>query len=196
MKKNFHQSILSIFKENIDIKLKILDSNLIDQILDTGLLLSKVLNNNGKIFFAGNGGSFADSQHLAAEFTSRFLIDRAALPAIALGTNSSSLSAISNDYDFKSIFSRELQALGTNRDVFIPITTSGNSQNLIEAVKVAKKIGLKIIALTGTSGGALNKLCNCIKVPSSNTPRIQECHILIGHILCQIVEEETFKPIK
>lgn len=193
MKKNYHQSILSIFKENIDLKIQIMNSNIVDQILETAQLVSNILKNNGKLFFAGNGGSFADSQHLAAEFTSRFLFEREALPAISLGTNSSSLSAISNDYDFKNIFSRELLALGSKRDIFIPITTSGNSKNLIEAVKTAKSIGLKIIAFTGATGGALNELCDCIKVPSINTPRIQECHILIGHILCQVVEEEIFK---
>ena len=111
------------------------------------MLLIDCLQKGGKVFFAGNGGSFADSQHIATEFTSKFLLDRSALPAIALGTNSSSMSAISNDYGFKKIFSRELDSLSTSKDMFIPISTSGNSHNLIEAVKTANKKGLK----TGSS---------------------------------------------
>ena len=181
------------FKESISLKSDILNSNLINQIGEVGKLLINILNNRGKIFFAGNGGSFADSQHLAAEFTSRFLFDRNALPAIALSTNSSNMSAISNDYDYENIFARELYALGSNKDIFIPISTSGNSKNLIKAVNVANNKGLKIIALTGSTGGTLSELCECIKVPSTNVPRIQECHILIGHLLCQIAEEGIFK---
>ena len=154
--------------------------------------MAKILEGR-KIFFAGNGGSFADSQHLAAEFISKFLFERDALPAIALGTNSSNMSAIGNDYGYKNVFSRELFALGSKNDIFIPITTSGNSENLIEAVITANNAGLKSIALTGATGGALNELCECIKIPSTNVPRIQECHILIGHLLCQIAEESIFK---
>lgn len=186
--------IQNSFDESIKLKSNILNSNIIDQIGNVALNIVNSFQNEGKIFFAGNGGSFADSQHLAAEFVSRFLFDRRALPAIALGTNSSGMSAISNDYDYKDIFSRELDALASKKDFFIPITTSGNSKNLIEAVKLAKVKGLKIIALTGATGGALSELCDCIKVPSINVPRIQECHILIGHILCQIVEKKIFKP--
>ena len=152
------------------------------------------MESRGKIIFAGNGGSFADSQHLAAEFISRFLFDRSALPAIALGTNSSNMSAIGNDYGYENVFARELDALGSKGDIFIPITTSGNSPNLIEAVKIASDRKLKTIALTGETGGALGSMCECLKIPSSNVPRVQESHILIGHILCQIAEEGIFKP--
>ena len=180
-------------RESINIKSEILKSDLLSQIEKVGISLIDCLQKGGKVFFAGNGGSFADSQHIATEFTSKFLFDRSALPAIALGTNSSSMSAISNDYGFKKIFSRELVSLSSNKDIFIPITTSGNSHNLIEAVKTANDKGLKIVALTGSTGGALAKICECIKVPSDNVPRIQECHILIGHLLCQIVEEGIFK---
>lgn len=194
MKEKVNNIIKTSFEESIKLKSEILNSNLLNQIGEVGLSLIDCLQNGGKIFFAGNGGSFADSQHLAAEFTSRFLFDRGALPAIALGTNSSNMSAISNDYDYKNIFSRELSALASNKDIFIPITTSGNSKNLIEAVITANDKGLKSVALTGATGGALVKLCECIKVPSTNVPRIQECHILIGHLLCQIAEEEIFKP--
>jgi len=185
--------IKNSLKESINIKTEILNSNLLEQIENISLLIVKCLQNGGKIFFAGNGGSFADSQHLAAEFVSRFLFERDALSAIALGTNSSNMSAIGNDYGYESIFSRELYALGSNKDLFIPITTSGNSKNLVEAVKVANKMKLKSVALTGETGGKLNELCECLKIPSSEVPRIQECHIMIGHILCHIAEEKIFK---
>jgi D-sedoheptulose 7-phosphate isomerase len=193
MRKRVEDIIKTSIEESIKLKSQILNSSLLNQIEKVGLLVVHSLQNGGKIFFAGNGGSFADSQHLAAEFISRFLFNRDALPAIALGTNSSVMSAISNDYDYKNIFSRELHALGSNKDIFIPITTSGNSKNLIEAVKIANNKGLKSIAITGATGGALNELCECIKVPSTNVARIQECHIMIGHLLCQIAEDEIFK---
>jgi len=193
MKNSIHQIINNSFKDSINIKSKILESNLINQIEKVSLLVMNCLQNGGKIFFAGNGGSFADSQHLAAEFVSRFLIERNALAAIALGTNSSNMSAIGNDYGYEKIFSRELDALGSNKDIFIPITTSGNSKNLIEAVNTSNKIGMRSVALTGATGGALSELCECIKIPSKDVPRIQECHILIGHLMCQIAEQEIFK---
>ena len=193
MKEKINNIIKNSFKESINLKSEILNSKLINQIGEVGQLLINILHNGGKVFFAGNGGSFADSQHLAAEFTSRFLFDRNALPTIALATNSSNMSAISNDYDYENIFSRELYALASNKDIFIPISTSGHSKNLIKGVKTAKNKGLKIIALTGATGGTLSELCDCIKVPSTNVPRIQECHILIGHLLCQIAEEGIFK---
>ena len=153
----------------------------------------KVLNTNGKIILAGNGGSFADAQHIAAEFVSRFLFDRPALASIALGCNSSTLSAIGNDYGYESSFSRELAALAQPNDIFIPISTSGNSPNILEAVKVAQDKKMTICGLTGKTGGALAKACTCIQVPSDETPRIQECHILIGHIICELVEKTLFK---
>ena len=193
MKKKIYKIIKNSFKESINLKSKIFKSKLINQIEELSTEVIETLQNGGKVFFAGNGGSFADSQHLAAEFISRFLFDRKALPSIALGTNSSNMSAISNDYDFKKVFARELYALGSSKDILIPITTSGNSKNLIEAVRTANKIGIKSVALTGATGGKLSGLCECIKVPSVSVPRIQECHILIGHLLCQIAEKEIFK---
>ena len=193
MKEKIIDIIKSGLNESINLKSEISNSVIISQIEKVSMLLIDCLQKGGKVFFAGNGGSFADSQHIATEFTSKFLLDRSALPAIALGTNSSSMSAISNDYGFKKIFSRELDSLSTSKDMFIPISTSGNSHNLIEAVKTANKKGLKTVALTGSTGGELANICECIKVPSDNVPRIQECHILIGHLLCQIVEEEIFK---
>ena len=194
MKNRINSIIANCFKDSISLKKEILNSHITDQIAETGNSIIECLASGGTIFFAGNGGSFADSQHLAAEFISRFLFDRNALSAIALGTNSSNMSAIGNDYGYENVFSREIYALGSKNDIFIPITTSGNSLNLIEAVKVAKQKEIKIIAMTGQSGGDLDQICQCIKVPSTDVPRIQECHILIGHLLCQIAEEGIFKP--
>jgi len=142
----------------------------------------------GKIIFAGNGGSFADAQHLSAEFTSRFLFDRAPLPSLALGTNSSAISAIGNDYGYDQVFSRELRGIAQPHDVFIGISTSGNSLNIVRAVEAAVESGIRTVVLTGQRGGVIAAFCECLHVPSSDTPRIQECHILLGHILCELVE--------
>ena len=147
----------------------------------------------GKIIFAGNGGSFADAQHLSAEFTSRFLIDRAPLASIVLAANNSAISAIGNDYGYEFVFARELEALARSEDVFIAISTSGNSANILEAVKVAKARGVETVAWTGASGGRLFELCECLRVPSQVTARIQESHILVGHILCGLVEAWYFQ---
>jgi D-sedoheptulose 7-phosphate isomerase len=151
------------------------------------------LSNGGKIILAGNGGSFADAQHLSAEFTSRFMFDRNPLPSIALGTNSSAMSAIGNDYGYEEVFSRELDSIATSNDLFIPISTSGNSKNIINAIEVAMNKNIRVIALSGSSGGLIKPLCECICIPSNNTARIQEAHIMIGHIICGIVEAEFFK---
>lgn len=151
------------------------------------------LRQGGKILFAGNGGSFADSQHLAAEFVSRLQFDRAPLPSIALATNSSSMSAIGNDYGYDQIFARELSALAGPHDVFVPITTSGNSPNILAAVAVARELSIRSMGFTGQSGGKLAAACPCLRVPSSRTERIQEGHILLGHILCGLVESAYFK---
>jgi len=146
----------------------------------------------GKIIFAGNGGSFADAQHLTAEFVSRFMIERNPLPAIALGTNSSVMSAVGNDYGFQEVFAREIEAIGNHNDIFIPISTSGNSKNVLNAVDVALRKSIYTIGLTGQNGGVLSEKCETINVPTTVTARIQECHILLGHVLCQIVEENYF----
>lgn len=151
------------------------------------------LKEGGKIIFAGNGGSFADAQHLTAEFISRLQFDRAALASLALGTNSSSMSAIGNDYGYDQVFAREIIAMGSEKDIFIPITTSGNSPNILEAVIQAKKLNIKTMGLTGSTGGKLISSCECICVPSLRTERIQEAHILIGHIVCGLVENLYFK---
>jgi D-sedoheptulose 7-phosphate isomerase len=155
-------------------------------------LVCDSLCSGGKVIFAGNGGSFADAQHLSAEFTSKFLLDRAPISSIVLGANSSSISAIGNDFGYDQVFARELGGIAKSMDVFIPISTSGNSKNIIEAAKVSSSLNIKTIGFTGFSGGELKNYCSCIQIPSSDVARIQECHITIGHILCQLVEESFF----
>ena len=162
----------------------------IEKLVDDCLISLK---SGGKIIFCGNGGSFADSQHLAAEFVSRLRFDRSPLASIALGTNSSNMSAIGNDYGYDQVFKREIIALGCKKDIFIPISTSGNSFNVIEAIKEANQIGIKTIAFTGGNGGKISNICECIIVPSNSTEKIQEVHIMLGHILCYLIESNFFK---
>lgn len=153
---------------------------------------TQCLKRGGKVIFAGNGGSFADAQHLSAEFISRFMFDRASLASVVLGANNSAMSAIGNDYGFDQIFARELEGLAKENDIFIPISTSGNSRNILESVNKAKELGLITLAFTGLDGGKLKLLCDCIQIPLNDTARIQECHIMLGHILCQLVEKSIF----
>lgn len=158
--------------------------------------LIAAIKQGNKILLFGNGGSAADAQHIAAEFVGRFAFDRPALPALALSVNSSSVTAIGNDYGFNQIFSRQIEALGRTGDVAIGISTSGNSPNVLSAMTTSKKMGLRTIALTGGTGGKLKANMDvdyCICIPASETPRIQECHILIGHIISEIVELDLFK---
>jgi D-sedoheptulose 7-phosphate isomerase len=169
------------------------DEKLIGQIEKLAADCVQSLKSGGKVIFAGNGGSFADAQHLSAEFISRFMFDRAPLASLVLGANNSAISAIGNDYGYEQVFARELLGVARSGDVFIPITTSGNSRNILLAVEAAKKQGLTTLAFTGEGGGKLAGLCNCLFVPSRETARIQECHILIGHIVCGLVEQQYFK---
>jgi len=149
------------------------------------------LKKGGKIIFCGNGGSAADSQHLAAELVGRFLKEKKPLASLALSVNTSILTAVGNDYGFEKIFSKQIEALGKSRDLLIAISTSGNSKNVVEAVKKAKEKGIKTIGFLGKDGGKLKKIVDIpLIVKSNNTARIQEMHILIGHILCEIIEEE------
>ena len=151
------------------------------------------LEKGGKIIFCGNGGSAADSQHLAAELVGRFLKERKSLPSLALSVNTSILTAVGNDYGFEKVFSKQIEALGKPKDLLIAISTSGNSKNIIEAVKKAKEKGIKTIGFLGKGGGKLKKLVDIsLIVESNNTPRIQEIHILIGHIICEIIENQMF----
>ncbi len=169
------------------------DEKLIGQIEKIAADCVQCLQAGGKVIFAGNGGSFADAQHLSAEFISRFMFDRAPLASLVLGANNSAISAIGNDYGYGQVFARELQGVARQGDVFIPITTSGNSRNILLAVEEAKKQGLTTLAFTGEGGGKLAGLCDCLCVPSRETARIQECHIMIGHIVCGLVEQQYFK---
>jgi D-sedoheptulose 7-phosphate isomerase len=148
-----------------------------------------------KVLLFGNGGSATDAQHIAAELVGRFAFDRPALPALSLATNLSAVTAIANDHGFRRVFSRQIEAFGRPGDVAIAISTSGNSRNVLQAVALAKKMRMHTAALTGRSGGKLKSIVDfCLRVPSDDTPRIQECHLLLGHILSEIVEQELFAP--
>jgi D-sedoheptulose 7-phosphate isomerase len=169
------------------------DGHFQEHVMQVALQMVKSLEAGGKVFWFGNGGSAADAQHLAAEFTGRFLKERRPLPSMALSVNSSSLTAIGNDYGFELVFARQLEALGKEGDVAVGITTSGNSPNVIKAIEVANAKSIYSVALTGKSGGALKNIAKCaIRIPSDETPRIQECHVLTGHLICEIVEEVMF----
>ncbi|EAJ8035798.1 D-sedoheptulose 7-phosphate isomerase [Campylobacter jejuni] len=191
---NLNSYIKEHFQESILVKEQILkDENLITLIKNTSLEVIKAYKNGNKTLLAGNGGSAADAQHIAGEFVSRFYFDRPGIASIALSTDTSILTAISNDYGYENLFARQVQAQGVKGDVFIGISTSGNSKNILKALELCKQKEIISIGLSGASGGAMNELCDyCIKVPSTCTPRIQEAHILIGHIICAIVEEELF----
>lgn len=169
------------------------DQALITQIHLMAQACLATLRSGGKIIFAGNGGSFADAQHLSAEFTSRFMMDREPLASVALATNNSAISAIANDYGYEQVFARELKAIARPEDIFVAISTSGNSANIVAAVSTAKQLGVPTVAWTGAGGGRLKNMCDCICIPSSETARIQECHILIGHIVCGQVERGYFQ---
>jgi D-sedoheptulose 7-phosphate isomerase len=186
--------IINEIQNSINVKNEILNNNeIISQIENLVNHCINSLKSGGKIIFCGNGGSFADSQHLTAELISRLRFDREPLPAIALGTNSSNMSAIANDYGYEQVFKREIIALANENDVFIPISTSGNSKNVIHAIKEANKKNIKTVALTGFSGGKIKELCDSIVIPSDIVEKIQEVHIMIGHILCFLIEEKLFK---
>ena len=173
-------------------------------IYDNDVLLEKIVkvaqacvaiykNSTNKTILAGNGGSAADAQHIAAELVGRYGFDRPSLPSLALTTDTSNLTAIGNDYGYDKVFSRQLEGMGQSGDLFIGISTSGNSQNIINAFEVAKQKGITTVALVGRDGGMMAKMADmAIVVPSESTPRIQESHILIGHIICDIIEKEIF----
>jgi D-sedoheptulose 7-phosphate isomerase len=181
-------TVEQIFLESIEVKQETLKKNL-PCIISAAELIIGALKSGHKLFFCGNGGSAADSQHIAAEFVGRFQKERKAWPAIALTTDSSALTALGNDYTFDIVFSRPLQALGQKGDVLIAISTSGNSKNVLEAVKQAKLMGINTIAVTGGKGGQLAGLCNIVIIAaSSKTARIQESHLVILHSLCELVE--------
>lgn len=169
------------------------DAALRAQIAESVALCVDTLRAGGKIMFAGNGGSAADAQHWAGELVSRFYYDRPGLPAIALTTDTSILTAIGNDYGFDYVFARQVEALGREGDVLVAISTSGNSANVVRAAEAARERGVRVIGLTGQGGGKLAPLSDlCFRIPSNETPRIQEGHEFIGHLLCALIEVEMY----
>lgn len=189
-----NNSIKEYIKESIDTKQKILtDEKLVSKIDDVATKIIDAYRVNQKVLVAGNGGSAADAQHIVAELVSKFSMDRPALNALALTTNTSILTAVGNDYNHDYIFSRQVEAYGNTGDIFVAISTSGNSKNIIKAIEIAKQKGLYVVGLTGVTQSQMDSLCDSIiKVPSNKTPIIQESHIMIGHIICGIVEREIF----
>jgi len=183
--------ISTILNDALSVHNKLIEDSKLQNIIDTiATTCITALKNGNKLIFCGNGGSFADAQHITAEFVGRFIKERESLPAITLGCNLSSTTSIGNDYSFDDIFSRELSSIGQEGDVFIGITTSGNSPNVVKALDTALKKGLHTFGFTGNKKGVITEKCSCIEVPSNSTPRIQECHILIGHIICELVDNE------
>ena len=155
------------------------------------------LQTGNKLLFAGNGGSAADCQHMAGEYVSRFLIERNGLPAIALTTDTSILTAIGNDYGYEMVFSRQIEALGRKGDLLFAYSTSGNSQNILKAVETAKRMGISVVGMTGLNRGKLDTMCDFIfKTPSMRTPQIQEGHLIAGHAICALVEKQFFQPTR
>ena len=186
------ETIIKILGESASIK-KMIALSVTDKIADAARMIIDAYKAGGKVLLIGNGGSAADAQHMAAELVGRFKRERAALPAIALTTDTSILTALANDYGYDTVFSRQIEALAAAGDILIAISTSGASPNILRAVETAKSKGVPVIALTGKTGGKLKGIADLtIAVPSDNTPRIQEAHITIEHIICQLVERELF----
>lgn len=187
-------SFLEILEASIEVKQKLADDDEFMLLLAEAVdLITSSLASAGRVLLCGNGGSAADAQHIAAEMTGRFYIDRPPLDAEALHVNSSYLTAVANDYDFNEVYSRLVRAKGRPGDILIALSTSGNSPNILQAVKAAKDLGMKVVGMTGMTGGQLAGFCDvCLKVPSKDTPRIQEAHITLGHIICYSIEQEFF----
>jgi D-sedoheptulose 7-phosphate isomerase len=188
------EKIKNIIQSSIDVKQQVLQNDeLISTVEKIADAINASLKNGGRIYFCGNGGSAADAQHLAAEFSGRFYVDRRALPAEALHCNTSYLTAVANDYSFDVIYARLIGGIGNKGDVLIGLSTSGNSGNIVKAFEVAREKGITTVGFTGLSGGTMKSLSDyLVNIPSTDTPRIQESHIMIGHIICQLVEENYF----
>ena len=191
---DFQERVISSIEESIAAKKRLLgNSEAIATMAGVSEILIDTFRKGNKLFLFGNGGSAADAQHIAAEFVGRFAFDRPALPALALSVNSSCVTAIGNDYGFEVVFARQLEALGHAGDVAIGISTSGNSPNVMRALSAAKRMDMHTVALTGNTGGKMKDGAEyCICAPSKETPRIQECHILIGHVIAELVEQTIF----
>jgi D-sedoheptulose 7-phosphate isomerase len=188
------QQIQQIIQASIDTKQRVLaDPILLDKIEKVTSMVAQAFKNGNKVLFCGNGGSAADAQHLAAEFSGRFYTDRDPLPSEALHCNSSYMTAVANDYSYDVVYSRIVKGTGKKGDVLIGLSTSGNSVNIIKALEKARELGMITVGLTGETGGKMKAICDyLLNVPSTDTPRIQEAHITIGHIICQLVEQELF----
>lgn len=188
--------IKDIISSSIKVKQQVLDSDELHSVISKTVDLIVAAFKNGKrVYFCGNGGSAADAQHLAAEFSGRFYTDRKALPAEALHCNTSYLTAVANDYSFDVIYSRMIDGIGEAGDVLIGLSTSGNSKNILNAFETAHSKKITTVGFTGASGGKMKSTSDyLINIPSTDTPRIQESHIMIGHIICQLVEERYFAP--
>lgn len=189
-----NKKISSIIEASIHVKQELLaNTAMINRLEEVSNLITKAFQNGNKVLFCGNGGSAADAQHLAAEFSGRFYTDRQALPAEALHVNTSYLTAVANDYSYDVVYARLVKGIGNKGDVLIGLSTSGNSKNILEAFKVAREKEMITVGLTGESGGKMKELSDYLfNVPSNDTPRIQESHIMLGHIICQLVEEQYF----
>ena len=187
-------SIENIIQESINVKeLIVANKDLINRIKSAAQSCVESLQDGGKVHFCGNGGSAADAQHLAAELSGRFYYDRKPLNAEALHVNTSYLTAVANDYSFNMIYSRMIEASAKQGDVLVAISTSGNSENIVKAIETAKQKKMLVVGMTGETGGKMATLCDIlINVPSSCTPRIQEAHIMIGHIICELIESTIF----
>jgi D-sedoheptulose 7-phosphate isomerase len=183
-----------IIRSSIDVKQLLLqDESLMLTTEKVIEVITSCFRNGNRVYFCGNGGSAADAQHLAAEFSGRFYTDRKALPAEALHCNTSYLTAVANDYSYELVYARLIEGVGNKGDVLVGLSTSGNSANIVRAFEIAKEKNMITVGLTGISGGALKPLSDyLLNMPSTDTPRIQECHMLIGHIICQLVEEKYF----
>lgn len=190
-----HSKIRDIVQSSIDVKSKLVqDENILNTVAKCVSEIVKAFKSGNKVLFCGNGGSAADAQHLAAEFSGRFYKDRDALPAEALHCNTSYLTAVANDYSYDAIYSRLIKGTGRPGDVLVGLSTSGNSKNILHAFEEAKRKGMITIGLTGETGGKMKAFSDyLLNVPSADTPRIQESHILIGHIICELVEEQYFQ---
>jgi D-sedoheptulose 7-phosphate isomerase len=188
--------ITDIISESVSVKTKLLaDSKMLDTIGQTIAATVAALRKGNRLYFCGNGGSAADAQHLAAEFSGRFYLDRDALPAEALHCNTSYLTAVANDYSYEVIYSRLVKGIANKGDLLFGLSTSGNSGNIVKAFETAREKGVITVGFTGEDGGKMKGLSDYLfNVPSKNTPRIQESHIMIGHIICQLAEEQYFKP--
>ncbi len=186
--------ILKAFEESIYVKQKFADEKNIDKIIEAAKSIANAFNDGKKLILFGNGGSATDASHIAAEFINRFKKDRPGLPALALNTDMAVITSIANDYDFSEIFSKQLKAIADEGDIVLAISTSGNSSNVLKAMDVAKKKRLTTVAFTGLKGEKFaSKATYAFIVPSDSTPRVQETHITLGHVICQMVEEILFE---